>query len=163
MEKQIINTLEQRKESAEIMGNFFAIIAVLYIVFIAYLAFTKEYESLLLAINVWILLVIVAVDNKNEKKNAERLLKNIKYFESLNERIEYISRNNPWISVEERLPEDNKVVLLWLGGCYKVALLRDNKWWECTGYYTVCGWSALDALSTTEVEYITHWMPIPEV
>lgn len=70
---------------------------------------------------------------------------------------------SPWISIDDRLPEDNKTVLLWLGGCYKVALLRDNQWWECTGYQIERGWSALDALSTREVEYITHWMPIPKL
>lgn len=71
---------------------------------------------------------------------------------------------NPWISVEDRLPEENKTVLLWLGGCYKVALLHNNQWWECTGYQIEAGvWSALDALSNPEVEHITHWMLIPKL
>lgn len=70
---------------------------------------------------------------------------------------------NPWINVEERLPEDNKTVLVWFGGCYKVALLRDNEWWECTGYQTGCGWSALDKIpDIIASSYITHWMPIPQ-
>ena len=102
---------------------------------------------------------------KGLKDRIERQ-KAIISFDDLNEealRKELNKLRNPWISVEDRLPEDNNTVLLWLGGCYKVARLRDNKWWECTGYYTGGGWSALDALSTREVEYITHWMPIPEV
>lgn len=70
---------------------------------------------------------------------------------------------NPWISVEERLPEDNKTVLVWFGGYYTVAVLRDNEWWNCTGYQTGGGWSALDKIPDIASSYITHWMPIPEL
>lgn len=102
----------------------------------------------------------------NELKDRIERQKAIISFDDLNEealRKELNQLRNPWISVEERTPEDNMVVLLWLGGCYKVALLRDKKWWECTGWNIEGGRPALDALSTCEVEYITHWMPIPEV
>lgn len=70
---------------------------------------------------------------------------------------------NPWISVEDRLPEDNKTVLVWFGGYYMVAVLRDNEWWDCTGYQTGGGWSALDKIPDIASSYITHWMPIPQI
>lgn len=70
---------------------------------------------------------------------------------------------NPWISVEERLPEDNKTVLVWFGGYYTVAVIRDNEWWDCTGYQTGGGWSALDKIPDIACGYITHWMPIPKL
>ena len=163
MEKKMIKTFEEKKEYAVLMRNIFGITAVLYIGFIIWIACIHRYEILWWAFNVWLLLVCLAVKNQGEKVDAELVLKYIEYVESRDELIEAISRNHPWISVKERLPEDNKVVLLWLGGCYKVALLRDKQWWECTGWQIGGGWSALDALSTREVEYITHWMPVPEV
>ena len=102
----------------------------------------------------------------NELKDRIERQKATISFDDLNEealRKELNQLRNPWISVEERLPEDNNTVLLWLGGCYKVAIIRDNKWWKCTGWQIGGGWSALDALRTTDVEYLTHWMPIPDV
>ena len=59
----------------------------------------------------------------------------------------------PWISVEERLPEENKKVLI----CTKannifIANLYNSEW---------CGQSIRDYLLTKQD--ITHWTPIPEL
>lgn len=67
-----------------------------------------------------------------------------------------------WISVKDQMPEDNKTVLVWFGGYYTVAVLRDNEWWDCTGYQTGGGWSALDKIPDIASSYITHWMYIPQ-
>ena len=69
---------------------------------------------------------------------------------------------NPWTSVKDKMPDDNKTVLIWFGGYYAVALLRDNEWWECTGWQSDGGWSALDKISDIATQYITHWMYIPK-
>ena len=69
---------------------------------------------------------------------------------------------NPWVSVKERLPEERKTVLLWFGGYYTAAILRDGEWWNCTGWYSGGGWSALDKIQDIAASYITHWMYIPE-
>lgn len=67
-----------------------------------------------------------------------------------------------WISVKDQMPEDNKTVLVWFGGYYAVALHRNNEWWECTGWQSGSGWSALDKISDIASGYITHWMYIPQ-
>jgi len=56
-----------------------------------------------------------------------------------------------WISVEERLPEPEKDVLVLYRGKYR-----------CIGYYSEdCGlWIINDA--PTYDETVTHWMPLPE-
>ena len=69
---------------------------------------------------------------------------------------------NPWTSVKDKIPDDNKTVLIWFGGYYAVAVLRDNEWWECTGWQSDGGWSALDKISDIATQYITHWMYIPK-
>ena len=68
----------------------------------------------------------------------------------------------PWVSVKDKMPDEDKTVLLWLGGCYKVAVLRDDEWWECTGWQTGGGWSALDKITDFASEHITHWMYIQQ-
>lgn len=60
--------------------------------------------------------------------------------------------SNPWISVKDRLIEDNKTVLVWFGGYYTVAVLRDNEW--ITTAPNGEEWC---------VGGVTHWMPIPEL
>lgn len=77
-------------------------------------------------------------------------------------KLELDQLRNPWISVKDRLPDDNKTVLLWFGGYYAVAVMRNGKWWHCTGWQTDGGWSALDEISDIATMYITHWMPIPD-
>jgi len=57
-----------------------------------------------------------------------------------------------WISVEERLPEEDEVVLVW-GGASVYTAKRHNKygcmmWWKLNSKQHYCN--------------PTHWMPIPE-
>ncbi len=61
---------------------------------------------------------------------------------------------NPWISVENRLPLDTKTVLAWVPNnlCHYMVTLRPNgEWssWQGDYRYWWC-------------DEITHWMPLPE-
>ena len=54
-----------------------------------------------------------------------------------------------WIPVSERLPEDNKKVLVLLVSKIEViAILRNNVWLVSWNHVTL--------------NHVTHWMPLPE-
>lgn len=59
-------------------------------------------------------------------------------------------RRSEWISVEERLPEENTIVLVWCGEVAVYNYLMNDLWY--TGYCDI----------TTYEGGITHWMPLPE-
>lgn len=57
-----------------------------------------------------------------------------------------------WISVEDRLPEDNTDVLVYRGSLISVyTYIGHNEWEDDYGYW-----------SRTDDENITHWMPLPQ-
>ena len=56
-------------------------------------------------------------------------------------------RKNQWIPVEERLPEDRKMVLAAVDGVVCIAFYG-NYMWEEVGTYSIF--------------YPTHWMPLPQ-
>ena len=59
-------------------------------------------------------------------------------------------RKQEWISVDERLPEKEEIVLCCLGLVMNVYTYRgDNIWEDSYGYYQ-------------KDEPTTHWMPLPE-
>ena len=56
---------------------------------------------------------------------------------------------NEWISVRDRMPEDDTYVLVYSGGRYQVAAHTSdngNCWYQNGRYFMVA----------------THWMPLPE-
>lgn len=59
-----------------------------------------------------------------------------------------------WISVKNKLPPDDTVVLAWsiLDNSYALAAIRNNNWY-CVVLYTI-DYHTKDG--------ITHWMPLPE-
>lgn len=63
-----------------------------------------------------------------------------------------------WISVEDRLPELNKIVLIFC----RSGPLKDHICF--IGKLTKDGYEYFTNLSGQEIysEYITHWMPLPE-
>ena len=82
---------------------------------------------------------------KKQLDNAE--IENIK----LKEEFAKYRRNNRWIPVTERLPEEEEVVLVW-GGASVYTAKRHNKygelmWWKLNSRWHYCN--------------PTHWMPLP--
>ena len=59
-------------------------------------------------------------------------------------------RKQEWISVEDRLPEEDTIVLVWCGEVSVYNYLQNDLWY--TGYCDI----------TTSESGVTHWMPLPE-
>ena len=53
---------------------------------------------------------------------------------------------NEWISVEDRLPENNKHYLIFNDNCVLFARYKDKAWQDGIWFY----------------RNVTHWMPLPE-
>ena len=72
-----------------------------------------------------------------------------------------------WISVDDRLPEKNQLVLVWLDG----SLFHSGVAWKRHGYYLMpyhsleqfSEWmyKAMNHLDADSL-HVTHWMPLPE-
>ena len=107
METKMIKTFEEKKEYAKLMRNIFSITAVLYIGFIIWIVCIHRYEILWWAFNVWLLLGCIAVKNQSEKVDAELVVKYLEYIDSRDELIDAICKNHPWISVNDKLPEED--------------------------------------------------------
>ena len=74
-------------------------------------------------------------------------------YHRLKECEEEVKQLREWISVEERLPEDNvKVLILSSDGesmliCYRNAKMKEYIWW--------------DTMFSQSIENVTHWKPLP--
>lgn len=78
-------------------------------------------------------------------------------YESFISGVEWQSKQSPWISVNERLPEPNKEVLLYDKNSirhYVIGWLRRDKGYNEGMWRLSNGW--------VEDKGITHWMPIDE-
>ena len=60
-----------------------------------------------------------------------------------------------WISVKDRLPEDETVVIAYVQ--HKIGWYRMFAWHDMYGWHS----SALE-FDDKESDYVTHWMPLPE-
>lgn len=67
---------------------------------------------------------------------------------------------SPWISVDDRLPEDEQDVLVIASGRPREHLILDNAY-ELATFYDGEGW-LLDAYPEWEDPQVTYWMPLPE-
>lgn len=77
--------------------------------------------------------------------------------EAFRQGAEWQSKQSPWISVKERLPENNKEVLLYDKNSiwhYVIGWLRRDKGYNEGMWRLSNGW--------VEDKDITHWMPIDE-
>jgi len=75
-----------------------------------------------------------------------------KFEDALLEGAEWQRKQSPWISVKDKLPDDNDV-LVTDGNFTDLAIIRrtENGWfWDVYG-------------EDVEVDEITHWMPIPKL
>ena len=67
-------------------------------------------------------------------------------------RAKALPKFGEWISVKDRLPEDNTNVLVYRGSLISVyTYIGHNEWEDDYGYW-----------SRTDDDGITHWMPLPE-
>lgn len=60
-----------------------------------------------------------------------------------------------WVSVKDRLPEDNTLVLALVQyevGWYRIFAWRDKKGWA----------SSQEEFSEQDGDFVTHWMPVPD-
>jgi hypothetical protein len=62
---------------------------------------------------------------------------------------------NGWISVKDRLPEQDMQILAWSGGLGDIPPF-------CTGGYELWNWSIKFSPNDCRLTGITHWMPLPE-
>lgn len=78
------------------------------------------------------------------------------YLDGFKDGAEWQAKQSPWISVEERLPEPDKEVLLYDKNSirhYVIGWLRIHKGYNKGMWVLINGW--------VEDKNITHWMPIP--
>lgn len=77
--------------------------------------------------------------------------------EALNIAITAMGRSVPprWISVEERLPEDEKDVAV-------IVKLRKGNWMYLTAFRMPYGGWWINRGSGLDYAEVTHWMPLPE-
>ena len=86
-----------------------------------------------------------ALENEEKISNHYALMLDKTEEELMAERVK-----TEWISVDERLPEREEIVLCCLGLVQNVYTYKgDNIWEDSYGYYQ-------------KDEPITHWMPLPE-
>lgn len=67
---------------------------------------------------------------------------------------------SPWISVNDRLPEDGQDVLVIARGRPREHLILDNAY-ELATFYDGEGW-LFDAYPDWENPQVTYWMPLPK-
>lgn len=76
------------------------------------------------------------------------------------ERLEELTAS-PWISVNERLPEDEQGVLVIVSGRPREHLVLDNAH-ELATFYAGEGWF-FEAYPDWDDPQVTYWMPLPEL
>ena len=76
------------------------------------------------------------------------------------ERLEELTAS-PWISVNERLPEDEQGVLVIVSGRPREHLALDNAH-ELATFYAGEGW-LFEAYPDWDDPQVTYWMPLPEL
>lgn len=69
--------------------------------------------------------------------------------------INSLPTSDEWVSVEDRLPGNYDLVLLYDGWEYQIGKLYNNPPVPKTAVW-------VDRLSESGIDYITHWMPLPK-
>jgi len=100
---------------------------------------------------------IEGYQQKSQELKDESILSDIA-FDQMQSDIETLTAENAtlkqrWISVDDRMPEDTKAVLVWVSDnmCHYAATFRPSgEWssWQGSNQYWWC-------------KFITHWMPLP--
>lgn len=156
--KEHSGIFEDKKKTARIMRNVFIVLAVVYVGLIIWSLCRQNY--VVAAFDVVIMLLIIGYVYWCNAliSDADLAISAIECERSRCDLIDAISRNHPWISVEERLPEEDpdfedssvEVIGLFSDGsiskCFRS--LNDGIWF----------------IGDIECEQPpTHWMPMPKV
>lgn len=151
------NAFEEKKEIARIMRNVFIVIAVFYVGLIIWSIFRQNYVTALFDVAILLMNIGYVCWCNASISDAELVLKYIEYVESRDELIYAICRNNPWINVLERLPEedpdDNGYSVEVIG------LFPDGRVSKCFCSIEEDIWF-IEGLTCDKP---THWMPMPQV
>lgn len=107
MEKKMTKAFEEKKEIARIMRNVFIVIAVVYVGLIIWSICRQNYVPALFDVVILLMDIGYVCWCNASISDAELVLKYIEYVESRDELIYAISRNNPWIGIEERTPDED--------------------------------------------------------
>jgi hypothetical protein len=83
----------------------------------------------------------------DERRSISTLLQKV---QSLEAKIARLREQRRWISVGERLPEDNVAVLCWVDGCGAEMVWREKGQW----FMSFAGYPISDLA-------YTHWQPLP--
>ena len=153
----MIKTFEEKKETARILRNVFIVAAVVYVGLIIWSLCLHKYVPALFDAVILLMDIGYVYWCKESMSDAELALKYIEYVESRDELIESISRNHPWISVNDKLPgenPDNKGYSVEV-----IGLFSDGSVCKC--YCSIEERIWFIGIITTDQP--THWMPIPEV
>lgn len=106
--------------------------------------------------------------------HREWFLNGYRYYEQFEKSISLINstEEKEWISVNDRLPEDNKDYQVWESGSlvpsvahyldknYFIKNYEDENYME-TGWYYSHGYVYDECLPETPLD-VTHWMPLPK-
>lgn len=153
----MIKTFEEKKETARILRNVFIVAAVVYVGLIIWSLCLQKYVPALFDAVILLMDIGYVYLCKESMSDAELVLKYLEYVESRDELIEAISRNHPWISVNDKLPEedtDNKGYSVDV-----IGLFSDGSICKCNCSIEDRIWFIGIIISNQP----THWMPIPEV
>ena len=103
----MIKAFEEKKGIARIMRNVFIVIAVVYVGLIIWSLCRQNYVPALFDVAILLMDIGYVCWCNASISDAELVLKYIEYVDSRDELIYAISRNNPWIGIEERTPEED--------------------------------------------------------
>lgn len=98
-----------------------------------------------------------------ECKSPEILTDALAYIQQLEDQIRDLTKMVPkWISVEERLPENNANVLVYAIGNNEHSVIAMTSYTHNMYGFNIEGWRAPWQYFFHEYK-ITHWMPLPEL
>lgn len=107
------------------------------------------------------------------EQEIERLKSKLQAADDLNTLLtaELGKAKSPWISVEDRLPEENGKYYVIAGGIPDMSLYKNGKWVTAYKERKNVGSHFVEEVEMQDFEYshtdltgeVTHWMPIPEL
>lgn len=69
---------------------------------------------------------------------------------------------NKWISVKDRLPDEEENVLVWKKGYSQMGAFRVSDRRGLENFYLINDWGWGERDIVLKLDGVTHWMPLPE-